>query len=463
MIREINELILLLDKNETGFTLYRVFGKSGTVDIADRKKDQTNKDIENEDLYIKRECDKINKIAPYCFSEKLHLPEKLQNEYDEIDIDKTIYHEFAGEFANSIKLPDGVMQIGNNAFYNCKKLESITIGKNIKEVGSDVFMNCRSLNKIYLRSDISDITGLKQVLSRISSEIEVTYIKEEKVIAKVLYPEYSEVYDEIAPAHIFGRNIEGEGFRARQCFDGGKADMNQYDTIFPKASAEESVKVAGKIALYRVMYPYMLGSSSEVLYMDYLKNTVTRIVESICNALDEVKYQYENLHTELCRDITFITSQELEDLYPNLTPKERENAFVKEKKTVFIMQIGDLLKSGERHDGRAPDYDDWKLNGDLLFWHEPLQCALEVSSMGIRVDAKTLDEQLTKAGCDERRNLTFHKMLLNNELPLTIGGGIGQSRICMLLLQKAHVGEVQASIWDEHTLEACEKAGIEIL
>lgn len=197
--------------------------------------------------------------------------------------------------------------------------------------------------------------------------------------------------------------------------------------------------------------------------MDYLKNTVTRIVESICNALDEVKYQYENLHTELCREITFITSQELEDLYPNLTPKERENAFVKEKKTVFIMQIGDLLKSGERHDGRAPDYDDWKLNGDLLFWHEPLQCALEVSSMGIRVDAKTLDEQLTKAGCDERRNLTFHKMLLNNELPLTIGGGIGQSRICMLLLQKAHVGEVQASIWDEHTLEACEKDGIEIL
>ena len=295
MIREINELILLLDKNETGFTLYRVFGKSGTVDIADRKKDHTNKDIENEDLYIKRECDKINKIAPYCFSEKLHLPEKLQNEYDEIDIDKTIYHEFAGEFANSIKLPDGVMQIGNNAFYNCKKLESITIGKNIKEVGSDVFMNCRSLNKIYLRSDISDITGLKQVLSRISSEIEVIYIKEEKVIAKVLYPEYSEVYDEIAPAHIFGRNIEGEGFRARQCFDGGKADMNQYDTIFPKASAEESVKVAGKIALYRLIYPYMLGSSSEVLYMDYLKNNKNEIIGSCIydKNIDEIKFMLE--------------------------------------------------------------------------------------------------------------------------------------------------------------------------
>lgn len=196
---------------------------------------------------------------------------------------------------------------------------------------------------------------------------------------------------------------------------------------------------------------------------DFLKNTVNRIVGAICNTLDEVKYRYENLDTELCREVSFITSQELEDMYPDMTPKEREDAYAREKKTIFIMQIGDLLKSGERHDGRAPDYDDWKLNGDLLFWHEPLQCALEISSMGIRVDAKSLDEQLTKAGCDERRNLPFHKMLLNNELPLTIGGGIGQSRTCMLLLKKAHVGEVQASIWDADTLAACEKAGIEIL
>jgi len=196
---------------------------------------------------------------------------------------------------------------------------------------------------------------------------------------------------------------------------------------------------------------------------DYLKMTVKRIVESICNTLDEVKYRYEQLDTELCREISFITSQELEDLYPDMTPKERENAYAREKKTIFIMQIGDLLKSGVRHDGRAPDYDDWKLNGDLLFWHEPLQCALEVSSMGIRVDAKSLDEQLTKAGCDERRNLPFHQMLLENKLPLTIGGGIGQSRICMLLLKKAHVGEVQAGIWDEETMKACREAGIEIL
>ncbi len=203
--------------------------------------------------------------------------------------------------------------------------------------------------------------------------------------------------------------------------------------------------------------------TAEERNFDYLKMIVKRIVESICNTLDEVKYRYEHLDTELCRDISFITTQELEDLYPHLTPKERENAYAKEKKTIFIMQIGDLLQSGQRHDGRAPDYDDWKLNGDLIFWHEPLQCALEVSSMGIRVDAKSLDEQLTKAGCDERRKLPFHRMLLENRLPLTIGGGIGQSRICMLLLQKAHIGEVQAGIWDEKTLTACREAGIEIL
>ena len=197
--------------------------------------------------------------------------------------------------------------------------------------------------------------------------------------------------------------------------------------------------------------------------LDYLKSTVQRIVGTICNALDEIKYQYENLDTELCRDVAFITTQELEDLYPSLTPKEREQVYTKEHKTVCIMQIGDVLASGEKHDGRAPDYDDWKLNCDILFWHEPLQCALEISSMGIRVDEKSLDEQLKKAGCDERRNLPFHKMLLNGELPLTIGGGIGQSRICMLFLGKVHVGEVQASIWDEETLTACKKAGIEIL
>ena len=195
----------------------------------------------------------------------------------------------------------------------------------------------------------------------------------------------------------------------------------------------------------------------------YLKDTVRRIVSAICGTLDELKWQFSSLDTDLCRDVFFITAQELEDMYPQLTPKEREGIITKKHKTVFIQQIGGKLKSGKPHDGRAPDYDDWNLNGDLLFWHEPLQCALEISSMGIRVDPESLDKQLSLAGCDSRRELPFHKMLLNGELPLTIGGGIGQSRLCMLLLGKAHIGEVQASLWDEETKRLCKEAGIVLL
>ena len=195
----------------------------------------------------------------------------------------------------------------------------------------------------------------------------------------------------------------------------------------------------------------------------YLKDTVRRIVSAICGTLDELKWQFSSLDTDLCRDVFFITAQELEDMYPQLTPKEREGIITKKHKTVFIQQIGGKLRSGKPHDGRAPDYDDWSLNGDLLFWHEPLQCALEISSMGIRVNPESLDRQLAEAGCDNRRELPFHKMLLNGELPLTIGGGIGQSRLCMLLLGKAHIGEVQASLWDEETKRLCKEAGIVLL
>ena len=196
---------------------------------------------------------------------------------------------------------------------------------------------------------------------------------------------------------------------------------------------------------------------------EYLKDTVRRIVSAICGTLDELKWQFSNLSTELCRDVYFIKAQELEDRYPDKTPKEREQLIVKEHGTVFIQQIGGKLKSGQPHDGRAPDYDDWSLNGDLLFWHETLGLALEISSMGIRVDPESLDRQLTLAGCDSRRELPFHKMLLNGQLPLAIGGGIGQSRLCMLLLGKAHVGEVQASLWDEETKRVCKDAGIVLL
>ena len=158
-----------------------------------------------------------------------------------------------------------------------------------------------------------------------------------------------------------------------------------------------------------------------------------------------------------------ITTAELEDMYPNLTPKERENAFLKENKTALIMQIGGKLKSGEPHDGRAPDYDDWELNADILFYNEVLERAFEISSMGIRVDEKSLDRQLSISGCDNRRTLPFHSMLLAGELPLTIGGGIGQSRLCMLMMGSAHIGEVQSSIWDKDTIEGCKAAGIRLL
>lgn len=201
----------------------------------------------------------------------------------------------------------------------------------------------------------------------------------------------------------------------------------------------------------------------EMRTTEFLEDTVRRIVSAICGTLDELKWQFSGLSTELCRDVFFITAQALEDRYPDLTPKQRENVIAREHRTVFIEQIGGALKSGRPHDGRAPDYDDWQLNGDLLFWHEPLSTALEISSMGIRVDAESLRSQLITAGCEARAELPFHKMLLNDELPLTIGGGIGQSRLCMLLLGKVHIGEVQASLWDEETRRICAEKGVVLL
>lgn len=197
--------------------------------------------------------------------------------------------------------------------------------------------------------------------------------------------------------------------------------------------------------------------------MEYLKDTVRKIIQAIYNTSEAIKAIYPKISVSVSQEVFFISAQELEDLYPALTPKERENAITKKHKTVFISQIGDKMKSGKVHDGRAPDYDDWRLNGDILFWNEILECAFEISSMGIRVNAESLDAQLKKAGCDDRRNLLFHRMLLNRELPDTIGGGIGQSRLCMLLLGKAHIGEVQTSLWDEATIKACKEAGIRLL
>ncbi len=198
--------------------------------------------------------------------------------------------------------------------------------------------------------------------------------------------------------------------------------------------------------------------------LDYLKLIVRAIVKAICNTNDRLHVRFPQLQVKLDSEVSFITTQELEDLYPDLqTGSEREKAFVKEHHTACIMQIGGKLRSGKPHDGRAPDYDDWQLNCDIFFWDEVLDRALEISSMGIRVDAEALDRQLTVSGCNNRRELPFHKMLLNNELPLTIGGGIGQSRLAMLMLGCAHIGEVQSSIWDAETVSKCEEAGIPLL
>ena len=197
--------------------------------------------------------------------------------------------------------------------------------------------------------------------------------------------------------------------------------------------------------------------------LDYLKSVAKTIVGVICDTNELLKVDFPELTVSLSREMAAVTTLELEEMYPDLTPKERENAFLKEHKTALIMQIGGKLKSGQAHDGRAPDYDDWELNGDIMFYNEVLDRAFEISSMGIRVDEVSLDKQLAERGCDDRRTLPFHSMLLRGELPLTVGGGIGQSRLCMLMMGSAHIGEVQSSVWDKETLEKCKAAGIKLL
>lgn len=197
--------------------------------------------------------------------------------------------------------------------------------------------------------------------------------------------------------------------------------------------------------------------------LDYLRRTAQEIVWCVCDVCDRLRREFPSVNTRLKREMSAITSQELEDLYPELTPSEREQVYVREHGTALIMQIGGKLLSGAPHDRRAPDYDDWQLNGDIFFWDEVLGRAMEISSMGVRVDEKSLARQLELSGCEARRNLPYHRMLLNGELPLTIGGGIGQSRLCMLMIGCAHIGEVQSGIWDEETLRVCAERGVLLL
>lgn len=216
-------------------------------------------------------------------------------------------------------------------------------------------------------------------------------------------------------------------------------------------------------SIYTDQWDWEKVISAEDRNLEYLKKTVIAEVGAICDTLDFIKEKYPSINVELDRNVAFVTTQELEDMFPDMTGKQRENAYLRQHHTAFIMQIGDKLKSGNKHDMRAPDYDDWQINGDIMFYNELLDCALEISSMGVRVDGAAMDAQLKKAGAEERKKFPFHRMVLDGTLPLTIGGGIGQSRLCMLLLRKAHIGEVQVSVWDNDTIAACRMHGIQLL
>lgn len=216
-------------------------------------------------------------------------------------------------------------------------------------------------------------------------------------------------------------------------------------------------------SVYVDQWDWELIITREQRTMETLQTVVREIFRCFRRTENHLIRQYPQFTRKLPDRCFFITSQELEDRYPEMTPRERENAICREKQAVFIMQIGEKLRSGQSHDGRAPDYDDWSLNGDLIFWYPLLERAFEVSSMGIRVDARAMREQLTKAGCQDRAQLAFHSRILQDQLPLTIGGGIGQSRLCMFFLDKAHIGEVQASVWPDDMLAACAQSGMILL
>lgn len=216
-------------------------------------------------------------------------------------------------------------------------------------------------------------------------------------------------------------------------------------------------------SIYVDQWDWEMVISKEQRNLGFLKMIVQRIVGAICDTLAEAKQAFPCIDLDLKREVTFVTAQEALDRYPRLDSHGRESALAKEYGTIFLMQIGGALSNGKPHDGRAPDYDDWSLNGDIIFYDKVLGESIEISSMGIRVDAKSMAEQLRIAGCEDRLQNQFHKDVMEGNLPLTIGGGIGQSRLCMLLLQKAHIGEVQSSLWPDEMHDKCDKAGINLL
>ncbi len=244
----------------------------------------------------------------------------------------------------------------------------------------------------------------------------------------------------------------------------GKYHFPMHTGLYTDMNAIRRDEVCDPIhSIYVDQWDWEKVISKEDRTVDYLKDTVYRIYSAILNTADGVERLYPQLDSYLPRKIKMITTYELEERYPELTPKQRENAAAKEYGALFLMQIGGRLKNGEKHDGRAPDYDDWSLNGDIIVYNRVTDAAFELSSMGIRVDKEALVRQLEAENMLDRLKLPFHKALMNDELPLTIGGGIGQSRLCMLLLQKAHIGEVHASVWPQSQIAYCKKIGAELL
>lgn len=244
----------------------------------------------------------------------------------------------------------------------------------------------------------------------------------------------------------------------------GRYDFNPGEGLYTDMNAiRRDEEVDNLHSMYVDQWDWEAVINKSDRTVETLKSFVERIYTAMKSTQSRVCQKFSGIENNFPEEITFITTQELEDMYPELDPKERENKLLREKKAVFLMQIGKELKSGQRHDGRAPDYDDWELNGDILVYYPVLDMAYELSSMGIRVDEDSLLSQIKIAGCEDRLELDFHKKLLNKELPYTIGGGIGQSRLCMYMLGKAHIGEVQASVWPDDMRKTCEEKGIKLL
>ena len=295
----------------------------------------------------------------------------------------------------------------------------------------------------------------------------------DRVTAPIIVTKESGINDDLngveRKVHFTMKEIKGEGEVVQSLAKWKRMTLHDFgysvgEGIYTDMNAiRRDDDVDNTHSIFVDQWDWEMVISRDMRTLDMLCETARKIVKVLAYTKRLINAKYPCLKNEISEDLYCITTQELEDMYPSKTPKERENAICKKYKSVLLMQIGGNLKSGKRHDGRAPDYDDWSLNGDILIWNPTLNSALEISSMGIRVDAESMKAQLQIANATDREKYPYHQGVLNNVYPLTIGGGIGQSRICMLILEKAHIGEVQFSIWPDSMREECRAANIPVL